>query len=162
MNKIVLNETHIRQLVRETLENLILGEDGVDTNIQSAEYYINNATSKSVDFFNLHGRTGNLGLIYEGEYGEFYFTAVFDIDGRFSEYDPGNYWREPSGGEFELYDISVYDIETYLDGDNIDMTDEDYNYIADIADDYCRNNLYELDIDEDYFTYEPDYDDYDD
>lgn len=162
MNKIVLNETHIRQLVRETLENLILGEDGVDTNIQSAEYYINNATSKSVDFFNFHGRTGELGLIYEGEYGEFYFTAEFNIDGRFNEYDPGNYWREPSGGEFVLDDINIYNIEAYLDGGNIDMTDKDYDYIVDVVNDYCKDNLNELDIDEDYFTYEPDYDDYDD
>jgi hypothetical protein len=30
MNKIILNETHIRQIVRETLENLILGEDDID------------------------------------------------------------------------------------------------------------------------------------
>ena len=29
MKKIILNENHIRQLVKETLENLILGEDNM-------------------------------------------------------------------------------------------------------------------------------------
>ena len=40
MNKIVLNETHIRQLVRETLENLILGEDDIN-NIDNNSTYQN-------------------------------------------------------------------------------------------------------------------------
>ena len=30
MSKIYLNESHIRQLVKETLENLILGEDDIE------------------------------------------------------------------------------------------------------------------------------------
>ena len=160
MKKIFLNESHIRQLVKETLENLILGED--DLNTMSAKYYIENATSGVLDYFNFKDKTGEIGLIYQGEYGEFYIEAKFEIYGSFNDYGPGNYWTPPSGGEFEISDLIVYDIETYLEGEKIEMTKEDYNYITEVIKKYCKENSYEIEnnIDPEYFTYEPDYDDY--
>ena len=162
MKKIFLNESHIRQLVKETLENLILGED--DLNTMSAKYYIENATSKTLDFFDVQGKIGELGLIYKGGYGEFSFATKFEIHGDISAYDPGDYWTPPEGGDFELSDISIYNIETYLEGDEIEMSEEDYNYITEVIKEYCKENSYEIEnnIDPEYFTYEPDYDDYDD
>lgn len=39
MNKIIINEAHIRQIVRETLENLILGEDDIENNMEAELRY---------------------------------------------------------------------------------------------------------------------------
>lgn len=162
MKRIVINESHIRQLVKETLENLILGED--DLNIMSAKYYMENATSEMLDYFNFKGKTGDLGILYQGEYGEFYIEAKFDVYGSFDDYDPGDYWTPPSGGEFEMSDLMIYDIETYLEGEKIEMTEEDYNYIEEVVEKYCNDNTEKIldGIDSEYFIYEPDYDDYDD
>jgi hypothetical protein len=162
MEKIIINESHIRQLVKETLENLILGED--DLNTMSAKYYIENATSKTLDYFNVKDKTGEIGLVYQGEYGEFYIEAKFEIYGDFNDYDPGDYWTPPSGGEFEMSDLMVYDIVTYLEGEKIEMTEEDYNYIEEVVKKYCNNNTDKIigGINPEHFIYEPDYDDYDD
>lgn len=162
MKRIVLNEMHIRQLVKETLENLILGED--DLNITSAKYYMETATSEILDYFNVKDKTGEIGLTYQGEYGEFYIEAKFEIYGNFNDYDPGDYWTPPSGGEFEISDLMVYDIETYLEGEKIEMTKEDYDYIDEVIKKYCNANTNKIidGIDPEYFIYEPDYDDYDD
>ena len=52
MKRIFINESHIRQLVKETLENLILGEDGMNDTEglkTSLDYYmsiINNPLQK--------------------------------------------------------------------------------------------------------------------
>lgn len=162
MKRIVLNEMHIRQLVKETLENLILGED--DLNIMSAKYYMETATSKILDYFNVKDKTGEIGLICQGEYGEFYIEAKFEVYGSFDDYDPGDYWTPPSGGEFEISDLMVYDIETYLEGEKIEMTKEDYDYIDKVVKDLCNDNADKIidGIDPECFIYEPDYDDYDD
>lgn len=159
MKKIFLNESHIRQLVKETLENLILGED--DLNIMSAKYCIENATSEILDYFNFKDKIGEIGLIYQGEYGEFYIKAKFEIYGSFNDYDPGDYSTPPSGGEFEISDFIVYDIETYLEGEKIEMTNEDYNYIDEVVKKYCNDNTDKImdGINPEYFIYEPDYDD---
>ena len=87
MNKIVLNETHIRQLVEETIKKLILGEDDIDYNQIDESYLISllensqydgvvdsefngiNTGKISVDFITNHPEIEYIGII-----------AYFDVD----------------------------------------------------------------------------------
>ena len=62
MKKKYLNESHIRQIVKETLENLILGEDGMN-DINPIEI-IKNSTITDIDFIDMRNYSdyGHLSL----------------------------------------------------------------------------------------------------
>ena len=80
MNKIVLNETHIRQLVRETLENLILGEDDIN-NIDNNSTYQN---LKIEEVFNIISKSEDI-WIENYEIDEYYGTI--NMIGEFRNYN---------------------------------------------------------------------------
>lgn len=96
MNKIVLNETHIRQLVRETLENLILGEDDMDNDISTPQdltlenvfNILSNSEDAWVDDYELNEFDATINIIGEFKRNEndeyvtnYYIIAYADIDG---------------------------------------------------------------------------------
>ena len=102
MNKIILNETHIRQLVRETLENLILGEDDIN-NIENNSTY-QNLTIDEV--FNIISKSEDI-WIENYEIDKYYGTI--NMIGEFRNYDS----EELSSYEMILYvDIEGYNEKT--------------------------------------------------
>lgn len=122
MNRIFLNESHIRQLVKETLENLILGEDD-DSNINPIEI-IKNSTITYVDFIDIDGDDGVIRLVLShNSLDSIDLEIKFTIHGYLTDYDSGDYYTPPSGGEFEITDINAYSASLFIDGDeeNIDV-----------------------------------------
>lgn len=102
MNKIVLNETHIRQLVRETLENLILGEDDIN-NIDNNSTYQN---LKIEEVFNIISKSEDI-WIENYEIDEYYGTI--NMIGEFRNYNS----EELISYEMILYvDVAGYNEKT--------------------------------------------------
>ena len=103
MNKIVLNETHIRQLIEETVKKLILGEDDIDYNLINESDLINllkNSKYDGVIDQDFNGiNTGKISVIFKTNHPEIEYidiTAYFDVDIRLGQYDPGDYYTPPS------------------------------------------------------------------
>lgn len=108
MKRIQINEQHIRRIVKETLENLILGEEpneGISlSDIKNMklggveDINIENEYEGSITLYFTKPFTGN-----DVEFNEdVYVTIYFEIIGDFEKYNAGDYFTEPSGGGFNL------------------------------------------------------------
>ena len=105
MKKIILNENHIRQLVKETLENLILGEDNM-SNILSSEDFLRLIRNSKLIYepnIEMKKNMGHIVLAYKNKMsGEDFVHIEFKVDGYVEPYYPGNYNTPPEGGECEI------------------------------------------------------------
>lgn len=140
MNKIILNETHIRQLVKETLENLILGEDNIDdvfSNNDIANILANSdiISIKKYDWsYDEDKGSGRMKVILNSNnnaYSEMYLQL--DVNLYITEpYNtfPGNYYSPPEYDEGELVDFNFETIEIVF---KINETGE---YYTNIIEDY--------------------------
>lgn len=108
MKRIQINEQHIRKIVKETLENLILGEEP-NEGISLSD--IKNMKLGGVEDINIENEyEGNITLYFtkpfmgnDVEFNEdVYVTIYFEIIGNFEKYNAGDYFTEPSGGGFNL------------------------------------------------------------
>ena len=116
MKKNFLNENHIRQLVKETLENLILGED--DMNDMNSIEFIKNSTITDIEFIDINGNNGTIGLVLNNEsLDSIGLEIYFTVYGHLTDYDSGDYYTPPSGGEFEMTDIYAYGASLFIEGD---------------------------------------------
>lgn len=98
MEKIILNETHIRQLVRETLENLILGEDDIN-NIDNNSTY-QNLTIEEV--FNIISKSEDI------------WIENYEIDRYYGTINMIGEFRNYNSEELTSYEMILYvDIEGY-------------------------------------------------
>lgn len=108
MKRIQINEQHIRKIVKETLENLILGEEP-NEGISLSD--IKNMKLGGVEDINIENEyEGSITLYFtkpfmgnDVEFNEdVYVTIYFEIIGDFEKYNAGDYFTEPSGGGFNL------------------------------------------------------------
>ena len=97
MNKIVLNETHIRQLIEETIKKLILGEDDIDYNQINESDLINllkNSEYDGVVDSNFNGiNTGNISVDFITNHPEIEYIGIiayFNVNIELGPYDPGD------------------------------------------------------------------------
>ena len=156
MKKIFLNETHIRQLVKETLENLLIDNE-VNHNLSSQEVVelINNSELEYDDDLGVDGDCGYLRLTYTNpQYEEFDLEINFQIAGYITPYYQGDYYTPPEGGELEIEEIkpiSAYLILTKKIKLNLK---ELYSFLSNILNSYW-NEIYEK-VDPEYFIIEPD------
>ncbi len=146
MKKIIINESHIRQLVKETLENLILGEEGNNDDtfsIEEVNAILKNATIADVKSWNTpkHDVFGvyltlNTG-IQNCETAMLKLYVTLDIkEGKLTY--PGNYYNEPEYEDDELYSFTIHNkMELELYNDEI----EKY-YSDSILDTEIPNELY--------------------
>lgn len=95
MNKIVLNETHIRQLIEETVKKLILGEDDIDYNQINESDLINLLKNSKYDGIidqDFNGiNAGEISVIFKTNHPEIEYidiTAYFDITITIIQYKP--------------------------------------------------------------------------
>ena len=102
MKRIVINESHIRQLVKETLENLILGEDDIDNDFSTLQNLtlenvfniLSNSEDAWVNDYELNEFDATINIIGEFKRNEndeditsYYITAYADIDGYNEKFD---------------------------------------------------------------------------
>ena len=157
MNIIHINENYIRQLVSETVKNLILGEDEINTQISTDEIIRLIQVSKQKFFSVVEMNKSNciVELVYENEkYNDILLYVEFEIDGYITDEDKGDYLTPPSGGEFELEKIEITNIETFIDEDEINIQDEKYySFIEKIIEDNFDEKIYKY-IDPEDFKYE--------
>ena len=108
MKRIQINEQHIRKIVKETLENLILGEEPSE-GISLSD--IKNMKLGGIEDINIENEyEGSITLYFtkpfmgnDVEFNEdVYVTIYFEIIGDFEKYNAGDYFTEPSGGGFNL------------------------------------------------------------
>ena len=153
MNRIILNETHIRKLVKETLENLILGEDdNIENNLTTEEIVeiIKISQFDKIDNLEVSGHYGNIGLIFSNEtYGKFLLDISFEIDGYVTEYDRGDYFTPPSGGELEI-DLKPTETIIYFEDEEVKLDlEKSYDFIYKVMLNDFYNEIYEkIDIDD--------------
>lgn len=156
MKKIFLNETHIRQLVKETLENLLIDNE-VNHNLSSQEVVelINNSELKYNDL-DVDGSYGYIKLIYTNpRYEEIDLEINFQIMGHVSPYYHGDYYTQPEGGNLEIQEIKPISAIIYLNGEEYELNMKElYKFLSDKLDSYW-NEIYEK-VDPEYFTNEPD------
>ena len=156
MKGIILNESHIRQLVKETLENLILGEDDMEINdeyIEPSPEEVKNMilnTNLIVDGCSVEGNNGRLDL-WDGKDCEITIVIEFGISAHVNPYYPGNYWTPPEGGDLEIDNIKMYNYEIYYGGDRIEgVGDEELDkYVENLLDQHFET-IYDK-VDPDYF-----------
>lgn len=158
----VLNETHIRNIVRETLENLILGEDDDITPNLSTEEIINLITSSQLEGkdIEVNGKSGVLDLYFLNEkYESIQLSIDFDIDAYLTPYHSGDYWTPPSGGELEVEKITPTSVFFSINDDEIVFDLKiGYNFIETLLQKY-NDKIYDK-INPEYFENEgPDPDD---
>lgn len=120
MGKVVLNEANIRELVKETLENLILGEDNFNMGVDEIINTLENCEFKWIDEckVNDEGRGEVVIALSSSESSdEVFLTLYFYVEGYHTPYNPGNgYDMAPEGGEFNLENIDTYGGIFYYDG----------------------------------------------
>ena len=166
MKKIIINESHIRQLVKETLENLILGEDDMETD---NEYAL--PSSEEIKKMVFNGEFIVEECVVKGHYGkltlwnrknDLMIYIDFSVSGYITPYYPGDYWTPPEGGELEVEDITITDYTMDYEGNDVDVDrDEEFNkYIKKLFDSFGETIMDKLNPED--FIYEPDYDDYGD
>jgi hypothetical protein len=129
MNKIFLTESHIRQIVKETLENLILGEDYMgDYNIETIDDAINlikqlennESTTFEIDDITIEDDT-----VYILWYASLNDTRVlFEIGcnvqcGWEGKYYSGDYYTEPEQPRFIIKNINIESLYINVD-DNME------------------------------------------
>ena len=121
MKRITLNETHIRQIVRETLENLILGEDDMeneDVSTPSLEEYINMLHNLNYDDWYVDVCDYRLNETYgwaevefapkhDDRFDNIKLKIDFKINGEYLPYIAGDYYTPPEGGYYELNYIEI-------------------------------------------------------
>lgn len=141
----VLNKIHIRNIIRETLENLILGEDDDITPNLSTEEIINLIKSSNLDDTDIevNGSTGELSLYFSNEiYESIHLSIEFDIYAHLTPYDPGDYWTPPSGGDLEVEKITPTDVFFSIDDNEIVFDLKiGYNFIETLLQKY-DNKIY--------------------
>ena len=140
MKKIFLNETHIRQLVKETLENLLIDNE-VNHNLSSQEVVeiINNSELKSIDDIYVKKRKGTIVLSYNNQnYDDEILLGIdFYIDGYITAYYPGDYYTQPEGGELEIRKFEPTNATIYLDGEEYELNVKElYKFLEDILDNH--------------------------
>lgn len=141
MKKIYLNESHIRQLVKETLENLILGEDDIENeNSEMSEEdilnIINGIENWSVDEMDFDHMVISSDLSDE----KFIILDIsYNFNIKYGSYDPGDYWTPPYQEDNDIDNFQIYDIE-------YNLNDEYEGSIATCPkniEDIVINNIYE-------------------
>ena len=142
MKRIQINEQHIKQIVRETLENLILGEDEIGEFIQDGMTLSDciNALSNqkilntSVTVFNDSECT------IEISYNDVEVQIDCIYDGKYIPSDKGDYWTPPSGDEYELYEL--YPIHILFQGESngaefdVQKGTPEFKYLYKLLDDF--------------------------
>lgn len=141
MKKIYLNESHIRQLVKETLENLILGEDDIENeNSEMPEEdilnIINGIENWSVDEIDFDHMVISSDLPNEN-YIILDISYSFDI--KYGYYDKGDYWTPPYQEDNDIDNFQIYDIEYNLNDEYAGSIATCPKNIEDIV----INNIYE-------------------
>lgn len=112
MKRIQINEQYIKEIIKETLENLILGEEPKsEISLNDWINELNSMEFKSVDDIVIENDyEGNITLLFNKlntdngmEYNDdIYVTLYFEIIGDFEPYNAGDYFTEPSGGGYNL------------------------------------------------------------
>jgi hypothetical protein len=141
MSKIYLNESHIRQLVRETLENLILGEDDIENESpELPEEYILNIIN-SIENWEVYEMDFDHMVLLSDSPNEDYITLniSYNFDIKYGSYDKGDYWTPPYQEENDIDNFQIYDIEYEL---NDTYTGSIATCPKDIED-IVINNIYE-------------------
>lgn len=159
MKKIFLNETHIRQLVKETLENLLIDNE-VNHNLSSQEVVelINNSEFKSIYDISVKRREGNIVLAYNNQnYGdEILLDIDFYIDGYITTYYPGDYYTPPEGGELEIRKFEPTNAIIYIGDEEYELNVKElYKFLEDILENH-RENIYDRTNYKDFVIY-PDF-----
>lgn len=158
MKKIFLNETHIRQLVKETLENLLIDNE-VNHNLLSQEVVeiINNSELKYDDDIYVNGREGTIILVYNNQnYDDDISLGIdFYIDGYITAYYPGDYYTPPEGGELEIRKFEPTNATIYLDGEEYELNMKElYKFLEDILDNHYDDIYNKINYED--FINEPD------
>lgn len=158
MKKIFLNETHIRQLVKETLENLLIDNE-VNHNLSSQEVVklINNSELKYDDDIYVKGREGAIVLVYNNQNydDEISLGINFYIDGYITAYYPGDYYTPSEGGELEIKKLEPTNATIYLDGEEYKLNVKElYKFLESILDNH-HEDIYNKTKYEDFMN-EPD------
>jgi hypothetical protein len=164
MNKIVLNETHIRQLIEETVKKLILGEDDIDYNLINESDLINllkNSKYDGVIDQDFNGiNTGKISVIFKTNHPEIEYidiTAYFDVDIRLGQYDPGDYYTPPSQDcdiDMNITEI-IYNIDDEQEGVLNNCPPNILAKLEELINDLIENNIDYDDL-EDYYGPDPD------
>ena len=119
MGRIVLNESIIRNIVRETLENLILGEDNYEMNIDEIIDILKGCDLKGVEECNVKNDAyGEIVLALSNNVDDdILLTLNFYVNGNRVPYNPGNN-RDiaPEGGEYDINNIEVLNGIFYYEG----------------------------------------------
>lgn len=168
MKRIILNESHIRQLVKETLENLILGEDDMEdedrprytledymqilanTEMTKNNWEINKDKSK----IDTNGGCVEI-FTYGDDFDYIALTVSFNMDVDYIPYDAGNYWTPPEGGYHECRDFKIVEVEYNMNEEYYGTLKEIPEGIEEIIYEYVMdviNNSY----DEEYYGPDPD------
>lgn len=160
MKKIFLNETHIQQLVKETLENLLIDNE-VNHNLSSQEVVklINNSEFKYDDDIYVKGREGAIVLVYNNQnYDDEIFLGInFYIDGYITTYYPGDYYTPSEGGELEIRKFEPTNATIYLDGEDHELNVKElYKFLKSILDNHYEDIYNKTNYE--YFINEPDLD----
>lgn len=149
MKKIIINEAHIRKIVRETLENLM------NTNIDVFNI-IKNSELAYQPSININNNIGEIELVYKNNMLEdgMIVYIKFMVEGNVEPYHYGNYTTPPEGGECEITDMSPIEAKAVLNGYNeIEINvDDNMEELTNILNSY-ENMIYD-NIDWEYFENE--------
>lgn len=144
MKKIILNETHIRQLVRETLENLILDNDDIGEEI-STQYLeeligmLPTLIGKDWDYelenYDLIRKMANIKFypVQDERFECIDLIIYFDVDVDYVPYSAGDYWTPSEGGYYEINDLEIERIDYKVD-DNYSGSIQNKNLISHFSD----------------------------
>ena len=133
MGKIYLNESHIRAIVRETLENIMMGEDFPVLPAQKAINVINASNYSDTEEVSVD-REGNgyVQYSFKTQDGGFIILGIyFDVTSHNDEYEP-----ETNYGGFVMDGINVYQVYfNYNDNEyHLDLSDKSaLKYFEDIV-----------------------------
>ena len=116
MKKIYLNESHIRQLVKETLENLILGEDDIENESpEIPEEQVLNIIN-GIENWEVYEMDFDHMILLSDSPNEDYITLdiSYKFDIKYGSYDKGDYWTPPYQEENDIVNFQIYDVEYEL------------------------------------------------
>ena len=163
MKKIILNESYIRQIIKETLENLILGEEDIDNNLSTQEIIdiIKNSNLEYIEEIDVKQNKGFITLYLKNEqYDDIFLCIHFEIDAYITPYYSGNgYDSPPEGGDLKLDNVTPFKVIVNLSDEYETELDMNvcFEYINNILDQYY-DDIYE-EIDGSYLEdmyYDPD------
>ena len=168
MSKIYLNESHIRAIIKETLENLILGEDDVENNgntLHSFEDYMNvlNNTkfnnynweiNNDESYFNRNG--GYLEIYTSGEDFDYIILKVyFDMEVEYIPYNKGDYWTPPYGDFHECNYFKITRVDYDMNEEYKGSLKQTPNGLEDFIYEYVMERINE-NYDEESYMPDPD------